>query len=93
MAESKTKTLLVRAEAPVLGMLRGATAELTDSPYLQLVLGQGWLTRVPKKAGADPEPLSDASRASAHELEQAAAAADEAASPASAAASSAGSGK
>jgi len=57
---SDVKTLLVQAEAPVLGMKRGARQEMTDSDYLQRVIAQGWLTRVAKKEGDDPVPLSDA---------------------------------
>lgn len=84
------RTILVRAEIPVLGMRRGATAELADSPYLRLVLGHGFLTRLRKADGDEPEPLSDAAQLPAAEraaeaehaaqaAEQAAAAAEQAA--------------
>jgi hypothetical protein len=69
----KSKTILVRAETPVLGLLRGATAEFTDSEYLRAVIDKGHLSRVRKADGTGPAPLSDASRAPAAELDDAAA--------------------
>jgi hypothetical protein len=74
-ATEKAKTIHVQAEAPVLGMKRGAIAELVMSPYLQRVIDQGWLTQVAKRAGTDPAPLSDAAQVSAGERDAEAAAA------------------
>lgn len=73
------KTVAVLAEVPVLGMRRGARAELTDSPYLRQVIAQGWLTRTRKSDGDEPEPLSDAAVAGPTVLESEAAVAAEAA--------------
>lgn len=39
---------MVRAVIPVLGLRAGQTAELTDTPFLGLVLKRGWLETVSK---------------------------------------------
>ncbi len=46
-------TKLVKALVPVLGLKRDQIAELTDTPFLQLVLKRGWLETVSKTEAKD----------------------------------------
>lgn len=45
--------MFVRSVMPVLGLRANQIAELTDTPYLQMVLKRGWLERVNKTDAKD----------------------------------------
>ncbi len=49
-------TKFVKAIIPVLGLRENQVAELTDSPYLQKVIGAGWLQQVTKTEAKDAIP-------------------------------------
>jgi hypothetical protein len=53
-------TKFVKAIIPVLGLKENQVAELTDSPYLQKVIGAGWLQQVTKTEAKDALPAGPA---------------------------------
>lgn len=51
---AEVRTVLVEAQARVLGLVRGQRVELALTDYLRRVLATGLLVRVPKRGHPDP---------------------------------------